>query len=583
MNYIVKGIYICLADLAVVDPQTLFLYAFLLISAIVFPVVGNILRKKDKNLTVWSICSLIPLIACGVHLALHIYDGTITTALSLYAAMYASSLLFPLLTALKKTKVVFHICAVVFGLSITAGVLYSHYKLCFFGADIINYSQMSYTDAYHHTIEHMKKTYVNADYKSIDFDAIDREVLPLVEKAEQEQDPVGLYTAMLKLQYLIPDGHVMVMTDREELYTEAEKRTAGNDYGFILFTVADGKTEAFMVEKGSDAEKQGIHSGTVITAWDGQPVETALQNVTGEGLVDNYPVADNEEFFKPVALSGKGGDEIEVSFLADDGKEKTVRLKSLGADNNRRMDAVGRFAHAYFPGETYLAENFTVRMLSDDIGLLKIVNEDSDNPEDLVPDSNGNYTAITELTKKRIAQLKAKGMKRLILDMRNNSGGLGEVAVAVASVFSDSTEVVNYLDGNRLVNGLRLPMALTGDGTYKDLPVTILTNFSCASAGDMLTSIMGSFSNVRVIGMTHTNCSAQPSGGKVMLPEGISFHYPLYISLDGDCNIEIDTTADRIATVPVELFPVNTELAAAILETDIADDAELQYVLKNLM
>lgn len=570
-----------LSQISLVDPWTTSFCIFLILFAIVFPIIRNILRKKGKSLTVWNICAFIPLAVCCVHLIFNLYDGNELKTFSVFGPAYITSVLFPILIFFRNKKILFHISAVINGLLVVCLSVFSFYNILFSGPALRNYSYMSYTDSYKNTIEFMKSTYVNSDWKKIDYDAINEEILPLVEKAEKENDPAGYYAALMKLSYLIPDGHVLANTDDMDIYTEAADRVRGNDYGFIMFQLSDGKTEAFLV----DEDIKEIKNGTVITSWDGVPIDKALENNRADNMDTNFPVADNEKFFNAISLAGKGGDKITVGYIDEDGKEKSIELKSRGSYSEKQSIATGILGHAYFPDPMhYLADNFSTKMLTDKIGYMKIINEDLEDYSYSYFEIEESKKSITNLVKERVNALKSQGMEKLIIDLRNNSGGYGHFPAAITSAFTDSTDIIEYEDGSTYYNGLKIPVHLSGDGSFKDLPVIVMTNFCCASAGDMLTKYLGEHDNVIVVGMTYSNNSAQATGGKCILPDNMSFHFPSQISLDKDEQIEIDTGADRKARIPLDyIIPVDEELAKKLFESDFSngDDYELEYVLEN--
>ena len=154
-----------ISSFSLIEPATGLLYIFMLLSAIAFPIARNILKKKGKRLTVWVICSFIPLVLCILHLLFHIYDGSENLTFELFASVYIVSVFFPLLVPLRNKKALFHISASIFGVIIFGGTLYSLLSLLFFTPAVRNFSQMSYTDSYRAAIQYMKEAYVLSEWK----------------------------------------------------------------------------------------------------------------------------------------------------------------------------------------------------------------------------------------------------------------------------------------------------------------------------------------------------------------------------------------------------------------------------------
>jgi carboxyl-terminal processing protease len=109
-----------------------------------------------------------------------------------------------------------------------------------------------------------------------------------------------------------------------------------------------------------------------------------------------------------------------------------------------------------------------------------------------------NYTTTDELVD-ALDALHAKGMKSLVLDLRNNPGGFLDQAIHVAEVFLKSGQRILTQKGR---NGLR-------DNTYEsrnsnpDLtPLVILINESTASASEIVAGAMQDHDRALIVGQT---------------------------------------------------------------------------------
>jgi len=88
-----------------------------------------------------------------------------------------------------------------------------------------------------------------------------------------------------------------------------------------------------------------------------------------------------------------------------------------------------------------------------------------------------------EVFKQAVNEAKAKGGKKMILDLRNNPGGYLEVAQDIAGWFLKKGDVVvkeRFTDGNENV------LLAKGNQSLKDMPVVILINEGSASASEIL-------------------------------------------------------------------------------------------------
>ncbi|MEK6557866.1 MAG: S41 family peptidase, partial [Candidatus Margulisiibacteriota bacterium] len=98
-----------------------------------------------------------------------------------------------------------------------------------------------------------------------------------------------------------------------------------------------------------------------------------------------------------------------------------------------------------------------------------------------------------------LKSLKKKGMKRLILDLRNNGGGLLSNAQGVSSLFLDQGIVVYTVDRS----GRKMGFPVTPKAqTYED-PLVILINGSSASASEIVAGAIHDNKRGTLVG-THT-------------------------------------------------------------------------------
>lgn len=94
--------------------------------------------------------------------------------------------------------------------------------------------------------------------------------------------------------------------------------------------------------------------------------------------------------------------------------------------------------------------------------------------------------------------LKEKGgMKGLILDLRNNPGGLLDQAVRIADEFVDSGLIV-YTDGR--IEAQKTKYAAHKEGTYTGFPIVVLVNAGSASASEIVAGALQDHGRAIVIG-----------------------------------------------------------------------------------
>lgn len=100
-----------------------------------------------------------------------------------------------------------------------------------------------------------------------------------------------------------------------------------------------------------------------------------------------------------------------------------------------------------------------------------------------------------ELFSSAVDELKEQGMTSLILDLRDNPGGLLDTAANMAKRFIRNGNLIHTKDrSNRTV-----PYAIKGERTI-DIPVTVLVNEFSASASEVLAGALQDYQIARLVG-----------------------------------------------------------------------------------
>lgn len=99
--------------------------------------------------------------------------------------------------------------------------------------------------------------------------------------------------------------------------------------------------------------------------------------------------------------------------------------------------------------------------------------------------------------KKASSELKAQGMKHLILDLTDNGGGILQVANEIADEFLGENRLIVYTEGK---NQPRFTMNATGGDELKGGKLVILVNGSSASASEILAGAIQDWDRGVVVG-----------------------------------------------------------------------------------
>jgi len=99
-----------------------------------------------------------------------------------------------------------------------------------------------------------------------------------------------------------------------------------------------------------------------------------------------------------------------------------------------------------------------------------------------------------------LRDMKSRGMKKLILDLRGNPGGYLEQSFRMANEFLSKGEKIVYTKGRR--TEFDENYVATGDGGFQDLPVIILISRSSASASEIVSGAIQDHDRGLIVGET---------------------------------------------------------------------------------
>jgi carboxyl-terminal processing protease len=101
-----------------------------------------------------------------------------------------------------------------------------------------------------------------------------------------------------------------------------------------------------------------------------------------------------------------------------------------------------------------------------------------------------------EELKKALDQLKEEGVRGLVLDLRDDPGGLLSAAVEVADMFLEKGEIVTTKGRNTAAKKFDAQK----DGLYEDLPMVVLVNQNSASASEIVSAALQDHKRAVVVG-----------------------------------------------------------------------------------
>lgn len=124
------------------------------------------------------------------------------------------------------------------------------------------------------------------------------------------------------------------------------------------------------------------------------------------------------------------------------------------------------------------------RILEDGIGYIRLVEFRENTPQDI-------SLALESLTK--------NGMNALILDLRNNPGGLLEVAVRVAEKFIEKNKVIVYTKGRQANQNMQFLSRAAHP--MLNLPLVLLINEGSASGSEIVAGCLQDYKRAIILGL----------------------------------------------------------------------------------
>ncbi len=167
-------------------------------------------------------------------------------------------------------------------------------------------------------------------------------------------------------------------------------------------------------------------------------------------------------------------------------------------------------------------------------------------------------------------QLQKEGMESLILDLRNNPGGLLDEAVSIAELFVEKGELIVYTEDRY---GYREEYRSNKDG--KKFPLVILTNQGSASASEILTGALKDHGVGYQIGEKTYGKGVVQSVYNIGELEILSLTIARYFTPNGECIHEKGIKPDQEIVMDVEKYQNLSEL-------DPEEDEQLQAALQYL-
>ena len=246
-------------------------------------------------------------------------------------------------------------------------------------------------------------------------------------------------------------GYIEGLGDPYTEYISAEdmqdylEDTMGNFVGIGIYMVNDKKTNQIMVLspiKGSPAEKAGIQPGDYIISVNGE-----------QCTADDLTVISTK-------IKGEEG--------------STVKLQILRGEETLDFEITR---------ENIIVNPVEGEVLENKIGYIEFSSFDENTADEF---------------KSKFEELQSQGITSLIIDLRNNGGGIVDEALKIAGYIADKDSVLLYevdKDNNETVETNKSDPII-------NMPVIILTNENTASSSEILAGALKDLGKATIVGTT---------------------------------------------------------------------------------
>lgn len=310
----------------------------------------------------------------------------------------------------------------------------------------------------------------------------------------------------------LDDPYTVFMNKKE--FDELKTSTQGSFTGVgIYIGDKDGKIVVVAPIEDSPAEKAGIKSGDIITKVNDQEVSA-------------------KESDKAVAMmKGKAGTKVKITIYREGVGEKDIEVTR----------------------EKIVFKTVKSEMLPDNIAYIRITTFDE----------NTSKAFISALD-----DMKSKGMKGLILDLRDNPGGLLDECKVVADKLLGKGTIVYTLDkdGNKEV--------LESDEDKINVPLVILTNGGTASASEIVSGAVRDHKAGTLIGTTTFGKGLVQTVIPLIDGTGIKVTTARYYTPSGECIQKKGIKPDIEVPLPENLKD------KPISELNRAEDVQLKKAIE---
>ncbi len=295
-------------------------------------------------------------------------------------------------------------------------------------------------------------------------------------------------------------------------------------------------------------ETSGMYTGTGIRMY----LETEDNSIVIKEVFENSPaqkagILVEDKIIKVAGKNVSGNDYSLVVQLLTRDKEENVSLTVYRASDNMTYDVT-------LTKDNVVAPTVYYRMLGEDIAYIQITN-------------------FEELTHKQFKEALTKSEKErakgIVLDLRNNPGGLLRIAKEIVDELIPEGIIVSTTDKNGK------SIEYYADKEYTDIPMVVLINGHSASASEVVAGALKDYNRAQLVGETSFGKGVVQTIIPFTDGSAIKLTTSQYFTPSGVCIQGIGIKPDVEVSLPLDKLIRTYKL-------EDAEDDQLQMAIKVL-
>jgi carboxyl-terminal processing protease len=330
-----------------------------------------------------------------------------------------------------------------------------------------------------------------------------------------------LYAAASGLVEALGDtGHTVFLTPEMVAQERSYRRGVLEGIGAEL-QVRDGQIVVVAPIDDSPAQRAGLQPGDTILAVDGEPV------------------------------SGKPLSEVVPLILGPAGTEVTLLIQSARSEESRELTITRARININVVTWTILPGT--------DVAYVRL--------------AGFSERSSTEL-ERALREARAQGAGSLVLDLRNNPGGLLEQCIRIASQFLRSGTVVQQRDANGDVE----IMPVRNNVPKTDLPMVVLINGGSASASEIVAGALQAENRAPLVGQTTFGTGTVLNQFHLSDGSAIMLAIAEWLTPDGRTIWHEGIEPDHVVALPEDQLPMSPRAASELSPEELFASEDLQLL-----